>query len=245
MPVDRAFRDKLADAAASFMRGEIKSYDLDYALLEKSSKTDPDANIVGRQLWLFYDDIVDHPICQPPEGWECLRRWIAFLKTDYALVARPFEVIPRPLGPWILLLIFLVSCSSGWLTGHGMLGFFVSWPVLGIFLDIIVRDTEDQIQAAHFSSREIETINAFAPFLSQEDWLRHERLLSPLALPAYDPAVHYVPFRTPRQQTGTNLHRTLGHIVGFPLLAALSSFELHWKITLYQRRESECESPLR
>ena len=93
MPVDRRYRERLANGIAAFMRQETNSDELGEIVHCRRSK-DVAAREAAKQVWLFFDDLTDHRVCVYQEQWEQLRRWYAFLKTDYGLTKRTFSPVP-------------------------------------------------------------------------------------------------------------------------------------------------------
>ena len=80
MSVDRRGRDALIEAILAFMRLEVRS---DVFLGWCSIKSrDEGLERIRCVLGDFCDSYANHPISVTCEGWEMLRRAIAFLKTD-------------------------------------------------------------------------------------------------------------------------------------------------------------------
>ncbi len=84
MAVNRELRDRLANALAAFMRGELRSFAFDSVVSNVRSLRAGDEALDGLalSLWFLYDDIADHPICVDRNGWDVARRCLAFLKSD-------------------------------------------------------------------------------------------------------------------------------------------------------------------
>jgi hypothetical protein len=85
MTVDREARLALRDALVRYMTGEIKSFEFDDTvspLADAKAPGDGGLRQIARALWMMYDDLIDHPISVLPEGWDALRRTLAFLQTD-------------------------------------------------------------------------------------------------------------------------------------------------------------------
>lgn len=88
MVVDGDARAALRRAVVRFMKGEIRSSSFDEENSRYSSArltSDESVHKISRSLWYFHDDIVDHAISVTPEGWETLRRVVAFLGTNREL----------------------------------------------------------------------------------------------------------------------------------------------------------------
>src|SRR3712207_5585268 len=95
--VDRAARDKLADAMVRYTKGEIDNFELDDQVFRDPGDDRTLADI-SLGVWLFYDDIKVHTATFGPEGWEAWRRLIAFLKSDLVFERkrrdrRPFDSV--------------------------------------------------------------------------------------------------------------------------------------------------------
>ena len=82
MTVDRIARKQLRDAVVAHMNGTIGTYDFDDYNSECGGSGDDGVREISRWLYRIHDDTVDHPISVSSEGWEVLRRVVAFLETD-------------------------------------------------------------------------------------------------------------------------------------------------------------------
>ena len=191
MPVDRANRDKMGKTIVAYMRREIKTRQFEHRTLARTR--DKGAAAAGWQLWLIYDDYINHPVRVSPEGWDHLRRWLAFLRTDYGVVERRPPAAPRPrrLAAVSLLILGVVLVLG--LFSVPWLYFFATWAALGIPWTILawLKWNEDEHLAK--SDPDLTLLWRSEPFLSEADWLAHAHLLDDLDLPAFDPAVHGVP----------------------------------------------------
>jgi hypothetical protein len=87
MPPDRPNRTRAADALAAYLRGEIDNFKLADETLSLDTK-DKTLRELCWWLWHCYDDIKRHTVHATPEGWNFLRRCLAFLRTDLELVYR-------------------------------------------------------------------------------------------------------------------------------------------------------------
>jgi hypothetical protein len=86
--VDRKARTDLRDALISYLRGEIRTFEFDdrnSAYFEQRLTEDQSVRDVSRILWTMHDDFIDHPVSVTAEGWQFLKRVVAFLGTDLEL----------------------------------------------------------------------------------------------------------------------------------------------------------------
>ena len=90
MPVDRDARDALADALAAFMKGQIGAREFERRIDALESEDDTIEGLAVA-LWTLCDDITNHTICVSQEGWNSLRRILAFLKSDLELYNRRLD----------------------------------------------------------------------------------------------------------------------------------------------------------
>jgi hypothetical protein len=88
MTVDRKARDDLRTALIDYMSGKIRSYqfaDRAEPLWNAKATADYSVREISQQLYYIYDEFIDHPISVTAEGWESLRRALAFLHTELEL----------------------------------------------------------------------------------------------------------------------------------------------------------------
>ncbi|MBA3483485.1 MAG: hypothetical protein H0T51_16880 [Pirellulales bacterium] len=88
--VDRQARANLRDALVQYMTGKIQTFafdDRNSKYISSRSTIDLSVRAISCELYSIHDDFVDHPISVTPEGWETLRRVVAFLGTDLHLQA--------------------------------------------------------------------------------------------------------------------------------------------------------------
>jgi hypothetical protein len=197
--VDRECRRRMADAVLRFMRREIRSNDLDRACELRWQESDLAAHQAGIKIWLTYDDFVDHHIDVPPEGYEFLKRWLAFLRSDYGLTERPLPFGPRSRIVPAVMRVLLVAAATAWLLGLGPWLLVVTWLASGLVWHGIYQRRKVVDRELCEADRALRTWCAeVAPFHSVEDWQRHQHLVADV--PPYDPAVHHVPFRSPAQE---------------------------------------------
>ncbi len=64
------------------MSGEISTFAFDDINTDYATSADVSLQIISCFLYSLHDDLVDHPIAVSPEGWDALRRVVAFLTTD-------------------------------------------------------------------------------------------------------------------------------------------------------------------
>jgi len=188
--VDLQARSRLAAATAAYMRGEMGSFAFDEVVDEAmDNSTDDGLSKVAYRLWLFYDDFVDHSVHASPQGWEYLKRLLAFLTTDYVITERVHRTWHRGQLVAFGSLAALVAAYLAWCNS-------AHWPLflltcIGAALavrygtDPPVRETSD-----------LEELWQFSPFLSQEDWQGRARLVDQYRIPAYDPQEHARPHRS-------------------------------------------------
>lgn len=93
MPVDRQARTNLRSAIVAYMRGAIRSFALEDQYSPCRTSPDEAVQDIAQQLWCIHDELVDHSISVQPEGWERLRRTVAFLGTD-------LEIAPLDSPSW-------------------------------------------------------------------------------------------------------------------------------------------------
>ena len=88
MPIDREARTVLRNALVSYMTGAIctVAFEDQYAACRKSRDTS--VQVILRQVWYIHDELIDHPISVSSQGWEGLRRALAFLGTDLEITAQ-------------------------------------------------------------------------------------------------------------------------------------------------------------
>lgn len=92
-PVDLAARNRMANALTDFLNGRIRNIELD-DIIFRQGKADEMCLELGRQVWLFYDDIISYKnegkykLSSENEG--IIRRWIALLQStaEWRVVAQ-------------------------------------------------------------------------------------------------------------------------------------------------------------
>ena len=98
MRVDRPNRDRIANAIAAYLRGEIDNFALD----DLTRELDTDDNSLFRlslMTWPLYDDVRRHTVHASPEDWNFLIRCVAYLRTDLEFTASyeaPANCCPFP-----------------------------------------------------------------------------------------------------------------------------------------------------
>jgi hypothetical protein len=199
MAVDRNRRELMAKALAAFMRGEIKARQFDKQVMKWDNsymdRISCDEGKAAFVLWHFYDDLIDHHISVSKEGWDCLKRWLAFLKTDYGLRERKVQCAqyPRLVAPGLLALFplaFLAACHF-----QQLAIFFAAWLGVAIVWLILYYRKRARDRSFIMTDKEGKELLTHAPFLSQEDWQNHAHLIAVFDIPPYDPAVHNKVYR--------------------------------------------------
>ncbi len=85
--VDRAARDEMAELIRRYCAGELGSSALDDRVMELQRATDDDTlSEVCSEVWLTYDDLIDHPIHVPRPCWDYLQRLLLLLDSDGEIV---------------------------------------------------------------------------------------------------------------------------------------------------------------
>jgi hypothetical protein len=98
MPVDRSKRDRIANAIAAYLRGEIDNF----ALGDQIRGLDTNDNSLcglSLMIWSLYDDVRRHTVHASPEDWNFLIRCVAYLRTDLEFTASyeaPANCCPFP-----------------------------------------------------------------------------------------------------------------------------------------------------
>ena len=82
MTVDRDARTNLQSAIVAYMSGAIRTFAFEDRYSSCRASTDESVQAIAKQVWYLHDDLVDHPISVRSEGWEALRRTVAFVGTD-------------------------------------------------------------------------------------------------------------------------------------------------------------------
>ena len=90
MTVDREARTTLRNAIVAYMSGAIRTFAFEDRYSACKASGDESVQVILRQVWYMHDGLIDHPISVLSEGWEALRRTVAFLGTDMD-IATPSE----------------------------------------------------------------------------------------------------------------------------------------------------------
>lgn len=85
MPVDRQARMTLQIAIVAYMSGAIRTFAFEDQYSPCRDSPDESVRYIVRQIEFMHDFLVDHPISVGSDGWEALRRTVAFLGTDMEL----------------------------------------------------------------------------------------------------------------------------------------------------------------
>jgi hypothetical protein len=179
--MNRAERDRLADAVVAFMKGDIRSEAFSEIVAGVSCETDPSLASVRRHLWLFWDDFIDHPLGTNEDGWDFLRRTVAFLKTDLQLVP---TTVPSS-GPdrrrrlaLVRPCVLAVAVAASQVSDYGIL--VTAWVVIAV---------EWWCGSGVEHEPEVAEATKYLPFRNESEWRACEPLLLPFKLPPYDPAM--------------------------------------------------------
>jgi len=137
--VDRDGREKVSSALVSFLSGEIDNLDF-HDRINEFHTNDESLRNIRFGLYFLYDDFKSHPISVSREGWDFLRRTVAFLKSDLVRlgpVRSTSDVHERQernrLRGWIALASIAVAVMLAWsITPWALLlpGLTVGLPVL-------------------------------------------------------------------------------------------------------------------
>ena len=152
MSIDKANRNRIADAIDAYLRCEIDNFELDGVLFNAEDRA---AFEIAREAWFFYDDCKRHKNAKRrklPEPAEArLRRWVLFLRSD---TEWPLEE-PDPRTRW--------HGGGRWQGILKPIGCIVALMMLPITLfEVIVLGYP----------RPRSVNNEFWPFQSVEDWTR-------------------------------------------------------------------------
>jgi hypothetical protein len=88
MAIDRQARTGLRNALVSYMAGAIRTFAFDDQNTACCKTADRSVQEISRFLYNLHDDFIDHPISVTSQGWEVLRRVVAFLDTDLEITTR-------------------------------------------------------------------------------------------------------------------------------------------------------------
>lgn len=187
MSVNRETRDRFANALADYMRGRINNLDLN-RVIDGLPADDRSVNRLIWQVWFLYDDLRPHPLRVTQEGWDALRRCLAFVGTDLEMAVRPTRRrwLHWRQVPAILALASLVAAYA-WATNPLVLP--VLWAAMGLALYwLAIRPPSPR-----------DTAPDWYPFENEDEWRRHEHLAAAFDLPSYDPDCcdPAVPIRAP------------------------------------------------
>lgn len=233
MAISRLVRESLLQSLGAFMRGEINNDQFDeqreICVDECRKNGDESAANVGFVLWCFYDDCVTHKISQSPEGWNALRRFAAFLKTDFELerIVRRQKHARQLLG-----FLGLPSLGIGWLllTQTGSWApLVVLWAVIAVAWGIMRRREPRK--------KEFEVMWQHAPFWSEKQWRRYEPLIEELGLPSYNPAVHNRPYRSKASNRVIWIQNTACGIAFLPIVLLWNCFSIKCEVYMITVRE--------
>jgi hypothetical protein len=97
MTVDRQARTTLRNAIVGYMGGAIRTFAFEDQYSPCRNSPDEAVQEIVRQIWYIHDELIDHPISITEQGWQLLRRTVAFVGTDLEITAEqngaswPFE----------------------------------------------------------------------------------------------------------------------------------------------------------
>lgn len=188
--VDRENREKLAKATVVFMCAKIRSDAYDDARREaKPGGWDAGLLLAKGVLWTCYSDLEDHAIRADHEEWNLMRRWVAFLMTDYPMCkTRVFLWTRRQTIALLFVAILAIAGVFSWYLGRWWVVACV-WVPLGL---LCPPPNPNPLKEGDAKGRlvEIKRLFQYQPFLSEEDWARHEHLLESFDLPEYDASAY-------------------------------------------------------
>jgi hypothetical protein len=220
MAIDRQSRDEMAAALLAFMRGEIggRTY------LDRMCSVccnEKDLGWVHVALCDLYDR--GHAISTSQQGWESLRRVLAFLKSDLPLKRVHWKVWRRhektaAAGFAGLVLAACVAALTGawWIILVVWLGLGAAWPFLEPW-----PPSEPEIE---------ERLKAW-PFRTEAQWKAYKPLLDGMHLPLYDEGLHYKPVTKPgsslAQMQDPALRYACGCLLGLPIVLLIALWPFH------------------
>lgn len=96
MIVDRLSRTILPNALTDYMKGVIRAFAFEEQYAACQNSPDKSVQMILEFVCCLHDDLTDHSISVTSQGWEMLRRIVAFLGTDLEMASLPSEI----LWPW-------------------------------------------------------------------------------------------------------------------------------------------------
>ena len=179
MSVDREARDRLADALAAFMRGDID---------RRQYRAIADHPPKGDYTVAYYafmttgdSDKISGPVCVTEDGWNALVRCIAFLRSDLQL-ERPhrFSLLLTLFLCYVAVIVAIVRAE--WDHAARLAEF---WCVLSIGWFFAARVIQLFKQHRPEGKR-----NLFDPFVDEAEWLRFKPLSDASNIPEFDAQKH-------------------------------------------------------
>ena len=228
--IDRKSRDKLAETMAKFMRGEIKSDEFDDIRSLEVSNEDKSACIIKETLWGYYSDWSDHHVSLSFEAWEQMRRWVAFLKTDYKLKTHKFNLNSYSL---FIALLFVILFGAGLVFSWHYATWSVLaslWIILGVAWSFIRKSVQRKSHHMELEDKKYNNLCKYSPFLSEEDWHQHEQLITPLLIPKYDTELHKKRLHNLKSHESTKNERRLDEFFLCICYLVIFPFELIWRL---------------
>jgi len=193
MPVDRAKRDAVAEALASYLRGEKSRDQVGMTICHVFPNDNPASKVKSGNDAYLEEMQRQWP---PPESrmlfskelWSRWCRHLAFLNTEFATNRCPMPAFNDEDLPWEIL---LARWHMLGLLVAGGVAYFTSWWFFAVvvFLSYVLfmaskakHDAPAEMKRAKDMKRRLE----YYPFADEQDWLAHEHLLASYDLPAYD-----------------------------------------------------------
>jgi hypothetical protein len=188
--IDRAIREKLISSAERFLSKEIDS--MDFANETASVETEDRGVTIagGTRFFMIYFAKGKYYVEEPGRAWELVRRWMAFLRSDYQLDTENefhvsawnyrkrwrWAVSVLAMGPlvfWGQWGLYSVACLAVWLVWSGM------W--------IYKKRCDRKIRESNLDRWRAKL--AFEPFYSEEDWNAHRHLIDDCSIPPTPPPI--------------------------------------------------------
>ncbi len=123
----------MMQATRTFMADEMSSDPFDDRLSEICAATsDQTVRLIGRELWSYYDDLVDHLIVVSKQEWDFLNRLLLVLASDVEI-----EAVSRRL-PWHIGQVVAAGVLAGYAALAALNGFVFGYLVaLPIFCGVV------------------------------------------------------------------------------------------------------------
>lgn len=116
MTIDRANRDRLANAIRDFSERRIGASTFDDEIIKVESKSNDDTvQEIVFLLWFHYDDFLDHPAILSREEWDFFQRLLLVLESDAHLIEHRTRI--RSASRWIATLSSVGAAVWAWRVG--------------------------------------------------------------------------------------------------------------------------------